>query len=91
MDRAGMKNRYTCNTCGQSIITVNTDNGTTPFGISCKFSGCNGVMFSSGYQIDQSLDADFVWYKPKSLKKLDKQTRDHVRKGGLLLKRVKGD
>ncbi len=57
-------NRYTCGTCGGSIITVDADDGTTPFTLACRArSGCCGTMLSSCYR-GVSGEASFVWRKP---------------------------
>jgi len=48
---AGKLNRYTCSTCGGSIVTVDRDEGTTPFMLRCRASdGCRGTMKSSFYR-----------------------------------------
>lgn len=35
-EQAGKKNGYTCQGCGWRIVTVNVDDGTTPFMVGCE-------------------------------------------------------
>jgi len=87
MEIAGMKNRYVCDTCGKGVITVNVDNGTTPFMILCKATkGCKGVMQSSFYQVPQELPAQFEWFIPTSFKGYSREMKEHFLKGGLDLR-----
>ena len=87
METAGMKNRYVCQTCGKGVITVNVDDGTTPFMILCKATkGCRGMMYSSFYNVPQELPARFEWFKPASLKGYSPEMQEHIRKGGLDLR-----
>ena len=98
IDRTGWVNKYTCNTCGKSITTVDVDNGTTPFIIVSCFatSDCPGTMQSHGYRIEthgynieSEEDARFEWYRPEKLpKKKYMAQRQHVELGGLLLRKV---
>lgn len=83
-------NRYTCDTCGMHIVTVDLDEGTTPFFLACRATlGCQGRMLSAMYAVDQSLAPTYEWYKPTT-KKVPKHLRGHVKLGGLLL-RLKRD
>lgn len=39
----GEKNSYTCIKCRQQIITIDSNDGTTPMGIRCRATkGCDG-------------------------------------------------
>ena len=88
----GKKNRYTCEACLKSITTVDTDDGVTPFMTRCKCTpGCRGMMQSAFYRIDQSAIPDWEWYKPASAVGLNVATRDHVERGGLLLRKLTGE
>jgi hypothetical protein len=85
------KNLYTCDTCGGEVVTIDTDKGVTPFMISCRATpGCEGFMNSSFYRCDPSRVAQFEWYRPETLKGFGKETIEHLRKGGLLLRPVSG-
>lgn len=92
MEKKGMINRYTCENCRKSIVTVILEDGTTPAFLECEF-GCdvNFKMVSSFYRIPQEMHPlepnQYEWYKPKKLKGLDPHTRQHVRMGGLLLRK----
>jgi hypothetical protein len=83
------KNKYTCTTCRGEIVTVDLDEGVTPFALACRATpGCGGVMQSCFYTCDQVLKPSWVWFKPKTLKGLDAGTRDHVERGGLVVGRI---
>lgn len=85
-------NTYVCNTCKESIVTVDRDEGVTPFMLACRATdGCSGMMQSSMYLCNQSVAPAWEWYRPLNLKGLDEGTRDHVSKGGLLLQRIPAD
>lgn len=90
--REGKKNIYTCDTCFGHIVTVDRDDGVTPFMINCRATiECVGTMRSSMYRVfDQSMRATFEWYKPSVLEigALESGARGHVDKGGLLLRKI---
>lgn len=53
----GQKNVYVCQLCGGEVVTVDADEGVTPFMIECRSTPeCEGDMYSSFYQVDQSLE-----------------------------------
>lgn len=89
----GKKNIYTCEKCAAHIVTVDVDDGVTPFMIRCEVTqGCNGRMRSSLYRVfDQSMKASHEWYRPSpaSGEALSGPVLDHVMNGGLLLRRAK--
>jgi hypothetical protein len=86
----GKKNIYTCQACFEHIVTVDLDDGVTPFMINCRCTeGCKGMMQSSMYRVfDQTMRAGFEWYKPASSADLPPGSREHVEQGGLLLRKV---
>ena len=87
MEKAGMKNRYVCQTCGKGVITVNVHDGVTPFMILCKATkDCKGVMYSSFYDVPQELPAQFEWFMPESFKGYSREMKEHFLKGGLDLR-----
>lgn len=87
----GRKNLYTCTTCRGQVVTIDTDKGVTPFMISCRAtSGCDGFMNSSFYSCDQTRPAQFEFYRPETIDGMDPETKEHVRKGGLLLRPMPG-
>lgn len=88
MSFKGKKNIYTCSTCGAKIITVDLDEGTTPMFLSCRATpNCAGRMSSAMYQVDQTQQPTHEWYKPTG--KVRGAFREHVERGGLLIRVVK--
>ena len=89
-DWKGKANIYVCATCRGHIVTRDRDVGVTPFMIPCKAAdGCTGMMQSSMYRVfDQSIRESHEWFRPHSLKGLSPAGRDHVERGGLMLREV---
>lgn len=85
-------NIYTCDTCREHIVTEDIDRGVTPFLISCEYC-TRGKMRSSMYRVfDLSMKEGYHWYTP-SADELERDTpwaREHVEKGGLLLRKADG-
>lgn len=89
MSLKGKKNGYVCDTCGDRIVTIDADDGVTPFMTSCHATeGCKGSMRSYFYRIPQDEHATFEWYKPtaEATAKMPPHTRTHIEKGGLILR-----
>lgn len=88
----GKKNIYVCRKCQGHIVTVDRDDGTTPFLVTCQATlHCDGTMQSSMYRVfDQSMRATHEWYKPTILEigQLSPAVTDHVMQGGLLLRLI---
>lgn len=89
----GKKNIYTCPMEHQTI-TIDKDEGVTPFMIGCKHPGCSLPAQSAFYRVDPitSGPATHEWYKPdiveiKTLEGKD-QILGHIRQGGLLLREI---
>jgi hypothetical protein len=81
------KNLYTCDTCHSEIVTIDTDKGVTPFMVSCRATpGCKGFMLSSFYHCDPSRVAQYEWYRPETIDGFAPENKEHVMKGGLLLR-----
>lgn len=91
----GKKNIYVCEACKGHIVTVDRDDGVTPFMTSCYAKeGCSGAMRSSMYEVsDQTMRAGYEWYRPDSseITSASLHTRDHVSNGGLLLRKIEGE
>lgn len=86
-------NIYTCESCGFHIVTKDVDVGTTPFMIPCEALACEGRMLSSMYAVfDQNMRPGYHWYKPAAPEwgALSPGELEHVRKGGLLLRKADG-
>jgi hypothetical protein len=88
----GRKNQYTCDTCGKSVVTLDVDEGTTPFMILCRVTlHCQGMMRSNFYSCDQSLEHMLEWFAPQSFKGYSPEMIEHIHKGGLDLRdRISG-
>lgn len=86
----GKKNRYTCQTCGHQFVTVDRDDGTTPFMCGCQKAGCKGMAQSELYRVDQSLTATHEWYRAGAAEArgMKPHFRQHHDMGGLFLRRV---
>lgn len=82
-------NVYVCQKCRQGVVTIDRDEGATPFLIRCVSSkGCDGMAQSELYSVPQDLNPSYEWRRPTKTEyyKLDKATRaEHVDRGGLLL------
>lgn len=84
-------NRYVCRACGGSVVTVDRAEGVTPFYLDCYATeGCGGPMMSSFYRVDGTPLPVLEFYSPDKAerKRLDVPTREHVRLGGLLVRRI---
>lgn len=74
--------------CGRQTVTIDREPGVTPFIIGCP--DCGGEAQSSMYRVPANLDPTHEWYRPDSLDGLKPGERDHVERGGLLLRPIKG-
>ncbi len=87
------ENVYTCHLCGVMQVTVDVDEGVTPFMVPCSTKECMGPRTSAFYPRaprPPSLPAPtHEWYKPaqEEISKLSDGNREHVLKGGLLLRK----
>lgn len=86
-------NIYTCAKCDAGTVTVDVDDGVTPFIILCRATErCGGEAHSCFYRVPPGDHVPtFEWYKPtiRKAKRLDRKwpgTLDHVRQGGLMLR-----
>lgn len=92
MSFQGKKNIYECPK-GHQTVTVDVDDGVTPMMLRCRQKAdekhnCTEMARSSFYSVDQLLTAEYEWYKPASLKGLNSAEREHVKRGGLLLRKI---
>ena len=86
----GKINRYTCDKCGGQIVTVDADNGTTPFMLQCQPPWrCRGMMTSEFYRVDQSLVATHEFYRMSDLEAKDQSPAmmQHHLMGGLAFRK----
>jgi hypothetical protein len=89
----GKKNIYTCEICGEHIVSIDADAGVTPFLIGCAETtggSCVGKMKSSLYRVDQNLRASHEWYRPAQppILGFSQWVREHIEKGGLIIRRI---
>ena len=92
----GRKNIYTCEKCGGITVTIDVDEGVTPFMLRCRASSneadCDGYAQSSMYRVPQgpSPEPKWEWFRPTGIeyRKLSREMRDHVDKGGLDLRKI---
>lgn len=83
----GKKNRYCCEVCKKSIITIDRDEGVTPFMLPCmRTEGCSGPMTSRFYVVEDVWpEPSYEWRKPtpKQYKKMSSAMKQHIDMGGL--------
>ena len=72
--------------CGYRMVTIDRETGVTPFLTQCP--NCQGEAQSSMYRVPAGLQPTHEWYRPDSLEGLPPHSRDHVLKGGLLLREI---
>lgn len=90
----GKKNIYVCPK-GHNTVTIDTDEGVTPFMLRCRQKdddgkhNCTEMARSSMYQVDQNITAEYEWYKPDNLKGFNPEEKDHIRRGGLIIRKIK--
>lgn len=89
-------NVYTCRICSGRTVTVDVDEGVTPFMLGCRASGqegdCTGTAESAMYRVPEDAPpADWEWYRPDDaelarIKKRSRSLFEHVQHGGLVLR-----
>ncbi|MBW3637024.1 MAG: hypothetical protein KY445_11285 [Armatimonadetes bacterium] len=87
------KNRYTCKSCGGSIITIDRDEGVTPMFLRCRAtSGCRGEMVSSMYR-GVTGTPTFEWRKPTEVEysRMQPEMKQHIDMGGLDIYPIQGN
>lgn len=91
----GMKNAYTCSSCGRSMTTVNRNPGTTPMWKGCEF--CDGEATSRGYRVPESTPPFFEWFRPMTEEEIADVLKDdddyggystYIEMGGLAFRRI---
>lgn len=80
-------NIYTCPD-GHQTVTVDRDEGVTPFIIDCEHGDCKKEAKSSFYRVDQTLIPTHEWYKPESTEGLGAWEKEHVEMGGLSFRKI---
>ena len=87
------KNLYLCHQCGRGFVTIDAACGVTPFSTGCE--RCSGTVTSAFYRVDtllQGIPPAKEWYRPKpdDPKLASPFVREHVARGGLLLRDALG-
>lgn len=91
----GKKNIYFCSECGHGFVTVDRDNGVTPFMTTCDRAPCAAAAYSFFYRAPQemlkNIEPAYEWYRPseEDLAGKSDQVKDHVARGGLLMRRYR--
>jgi hypothetical protein len=94
MSYKGKKNLYVCETCGGHKVTIDRDEGTTPFIIKCD--ECGEMMYSALYDVNQHIRPTHQWIAPTDeelrialnvIDNINKRVRlyQHIKAGGLFL------
>ena len=86
----GRLNRYTCQTCGGQTITIDRDEGVTPFMMLCRATPeCKGHSYSSFYR-DVIGTPTYEWRKatPEEYAASSPAMRQHFDMGGLDLHKI---
>ena len=90
MSLIGKCNSYRCDTCKKIIVTVDRDDGVTPFMLGCRATkNCGGMMQSAMYT-DWRRNPTFEWRKatPEEYAKASPGMKEHFDMGGLDIHRI---
>lgn len=92
-------NVYVCPVCAGYTVTIDIHRGVTPFMLGCRASGrpgdCGGMAESSFYpkgtQPAHIPPPSWEWYTPSDAeyRRLNRDMREHVDKGGLMIRKAK--
>lgn len=82
-------NAYDCSNCDYQIITIDRDEGTTPFMITCP--KCKEMAMSNFYRVAQNLAPTHEFYRPnqEEYDTLLGEEKEYIGKGGLILREIK--
>lgn len=92
MSFQGKHNIYKCPD-GHLTVTIDRDDGVTPYLTSCTHSGCQELARSHIYNpMCQVFEPTHEWYKPTLEEathlELNEATLEHIRRGGLILREM---
>lgn len=85
-------NRYTCQKCSGEIVTVDRDEGVTPFMLLCRATAdCKGHMYSSFYR-GVTGTPTYEWRKATltEFQKSSRAMQEHFKMGGLDIHPIEG-
>lgn len=94
MSSKGKLNAYICKTCKGKTVTIDIDDGVTPFMLNCRATeGCKSWAQSQCYDVDplEVGKPAFEWYQPSlaEIKKSSPGMIDHAAQGGLFIRPIK--
>lgn len=87
-------NAYKCQKCKGIVVFRHLHPGVTPMFLTCRAKdSCQGHMSSFGYMLTpqwSQLKPTFEWYRPSAEEflTLDREVKQHVQRGGLLLRPI---
>lgn len=90
----GKINTYTCPK-GHVTVTIDRDEGTTPMMLRCRQKDgdgkhdCTEMASSAWYRCNQLLEPEYEWFKPDSLKGYSGAMKEHLKMGGLEIRKIK--
>jgi len=96
MSCEGKKNIYTCPK-GHKTVTTDVDDGVTPMMLRCRQRDDDGKhncteMASSQFcrltPAEQTLPAEYEWFRPASFKGYSREMKEHLEQGGLELRKI---
>lgn len=89
MSYKGRINQYHCAACGETITTIDSDEGTSAFTVPCE--KCGLVMYSKLYRVAQDLTPTHEWYASKIKKNMSPAMKQHIELGGLLFRKIESE
>lgn len=94
MSQSDRINGYRCQTCGYLTVTIDVDQGVTPFMIDCPGGArsCGAVAVSLGYPKDippHWAEPKYEWYRPSLAwaRRKGPDMLNHVQRGGLVFRK----
>ena len=85
-------NSYRCDTCGKDTVTIDRDEGVTPFILGCRVTaGCSGMGTSAMYKPGEKRRPTHEWFSPneQERKRLSRGMLEHVIRGGLDIRPIR--
>ena len=88
----GKNNIYKCE-AGHLTVTVDREDGVTPFIIGCTHNGCDQRARSHMYHAHcQAFEPSHEWYRPNAIQMAAEKNPgivEHVKRGGLLMRKIR--
>jgi len=84
----GKKNIYLCRDCGHGFVSVDIEEGTTPFMTKCLNCGlfAQSLCYAAPQKMLEDIKPAVEWYRPSGdeLSAMSAGTNQHVKMGGLI-------